>query len=297
MIEDLKSMAIFAEVAKKGSFRAASVSLNLSPSVVSYHVSQLENRLGTTLVYRSTRKLSLTHEGRTLLEHTVAMLNSAHAGINHFVSKNTDPEGKLTISLPALFSRSELLTDLGTFRQRFPRLHLSLVFSDEREALIDNNIDLAVRIGELPDSTLKYKQLGVIHRKLIAHRELIKKYGNPTELEDLSGWPWIGLTMMRDKRQFTHKNKQKAEVSYESAISVNNVDAMSELALLGVGIATPPSFLVVPHINKGDVVELLKDWQVEPIPYHLVWPGQAPENANTRRLIDFLSEKAKGSLP
>ncbi len=153
MIDDLKSMAIFAETVKRGSFRAAAKSLQLSPSVVSYQISQLEERLGTTLLYRSTRKLSKTAEGEILFKHATEMLDQAELGIRN-VSGHNVATGRLNITLPLSMTGDVLTKQLADFSLTNPDIQMHVIYSDTRLDLTADGIDIAFRMGSLPDSSL-----------------------------------------------------------------------------------------------------------------------------------------------
>src|SRR5579863_733071 len=120
MIDELRALAIFAKTVEAGSFRTAAKELKLSPSVVSHHIAQLEERLGVTLLYRSTRHLSLTQEGNKLFEHAKEMLLAAESGLNIITQQSSEPSGRLIITLPSFFTKSKLVKDIAAFAQTFP---------------------------------------------------------------------------------------------------------------------------------------------------------------------------------
>src|SRR6185437_2160385 len=154
MIDELRALAIFAKVVEAGSFRSAANALKLSPSVVSHHVAQLEERLGVALLYRSTRQLSLTSEGEKLFNSAKTMLSAAEEGLNSLAFRATEPIGKLNLTVPAMLTKSLLVADIIAFAKTFPKVVLSINFSDIQQELIREGIDLAIRIGDLKDSTL-----------------------------------------------------------------------------------------------------------------------------------------------
>jgi DNA-binding transcriptional LysR family regulator len=178
MIDDLKAMAIFAETVKRGSFRAAAKALNLSPSVVSYQISQLEKRLGTALIYRSTRKLTKTAEGEILYDHALEMLDQAQLGLNK-VSGHNIATGRLTITLPGSLSRDILSRQLVEFSKQNPKIHLQCIYSDERYDLISEGIDIAFRMGSMPDSSFNSKKLADKKRTLACSPDYYAQHPEP----------------------------------------------------------------------------------------------------------------------
>lgn len=291
MIDELRALAIFAKVVETGSFRSAAYEVNLSPSVVSHHISQLEAHLGVTLLYRSTRQLSLTQEGQTLFSAAKAMLQAAEHGLNAITYKSEEPSGKLNITVPAVLTRSELVKDIAAFAQTFPKISLLINFSDVKQNLIRDGIDVAIRIGGLKDSALKAKRLFDMKRKLVvapAYMANRKKLHKP---QDLLDWDWIGLKMRPNHKTFINKLGKTFKIDFNPRIIVDSVDAVCQLAIAGLGLATPPSFLVEEDIQQGYLIEPLSGWGIESLSVYAVWPPNASRESVTFRLIDFLEMK------
>jgi len=313
MIDELRGLAIFAETAKQGSFKKAALELKLSPSVVSYHISELEKRIDCALIYRSTRKLSLTHEGQVLLVHAEKMLQEVEAGLEKVMANDQELRGKLSITLPSALTRSPLIKQIAQFSQANPLIELDIVFSDVRQDLIADNIDLAIRIGDMADSGLISKRISVVKRTLVCTPDFIQsqhlqqglrqgldiKVIADLEPKDIVSWPWIKLSMLSNKRRLIAKTssgkqqKQKSlELEFTSQITVDSVEAMTQFCLLGSGIATPPDFLVEQALADGNLVELLPSWQVEDLPLYAVWHNSGMAglaNKKVRRLLEQLS--------
>lgn len=290
MIDDLKAIAIFAEMAKQGSFRGAAKMLGLSPSVVSYHVGQLEQRVGTALIYRSTRKLSLTHEGQVLYEHAKAMIDAAETGLSEIAGETAKPKGKLTVTLPSLVARGPLNMRIAEFCKRYPGITLNLIYTDTRQDLIANGIDLAIRAGNMPDSSLKSRRIGEIERKLVCSAEYYESREAPRTPKDLEGWDWIRLSMLSPSRVLIGPKGERVPVEFESRVFVDAVEASTQFAILGIGLATPPSFLIEEELGTGILIDPLPEWQVEPIPIYAVWPQNASMNNNLKLLLADLTD-------
>ena len=293
MIKDLKSLLLFAKTVESGSFRAAARALGISPSVVSYQVSQIEKRYGVALLYRSTRKLSLTDNGTRLFEHAKQMIEATERGLDLLSGKALQSVGKLTISLPAAFTRSPLVTTISEFAQLNSKIELSISFSDIQKDLVAEGIDLAIRSGEMEDSSLMTKKIQIIPRKLVASPAYIKDRDLPKLPDDLKQLDWIKLAMLPASRKFMQGNSKTHTVNYDHRITVDNVDGMCQLVKSGLGLATLPYFLAEVEINAGRLVELIPDWQVEPLEVFAVWPTNAPRESLTRRLLDFLSQNIR----
>jgi len=290
MIDQLRAIAIFAETANKGSFRAAAKSLDLSPSVVSYHVTQLENKLGAALLYRSTRSLSLTHQGQVLYDRAKDMMDIANIAFSEISEENQQLTGKLSLSLPTALVRHPISKTISEFAKLHPKLKLVIDYTDQRQDLIAQGIDLAIRAGNMPDSTLKSKKLGHIVRKLVCSTPLYQQRETPAKPEDLQDWPWIHLAPMPGYRELLDPEGNKYRLHYQSRFEVNSVEALSQQCINGLGLATPPAHLIDQELARGNVIEVLPEWQVPPIPLYAVWPGNVTEHSNTKQFLNYLSE-------
>lgn len=293
MIDELRAMAVFARTVETGSFRAAARELELSPSVVSHHVAQLEERLGVALLYRSTRRLSLTHDGEKLLDAATAMLQAAERGLNAIAGRSAEPSGRLSITVPGFFARGTLIDDIAAFAQAYPKVQLAINFSDEKRDLIRDGIDLAIRIGALKDSALKSKKLSVVQRRLVAAPAYIAARKKPRGPADLEGWDWIGLSMRPDHKTLIGKRGSTHRIGFTPRVTVDSIDAMSRLAVAGLGLATPPAFLADDDIRAGRLAEPLPGWQAEPLGVYAVWPSNAGKESLTMRLLRFLEVRER----
>lgn len=290
MIDELRAMAIFARTVETGSFRAAAKQLALSPSVVSHHISQLEQRLGVTLLYRTTRQLKLTEDGERLFAAAGQMISAAQQGLNDISAQSSEPSGQLRVSLPALLARSPIIKHLAEFAQLYPKVSLQLSFTDLQQDLLKEGIDLAIRVGNLQDSSLKSKRLFSMTRKLVVAPALAEKYAEAKQPEDLQIWDWIGLVMRADVKQLLSPAGQAYALSYQPRIVVDSLEAQLQLAIAGMGIITPPAFMAKQPLATGQLQELLPDWQVEPVVVYAIWPAQVRSDALALRLMRFLAE-------
>lgn len=288
MIDELRAMAIFAETIKQGSFRGAAKELKLSPSVVSYQVTQLEKSVGTALIYRSTRKLSLTSEGGVLYQYALNMIQAAQQGLNQVAIEKQELRGTLTLTLPSALIKSEISKKISQFSKLHPFLNFKLFYTDDRQDLIHQGIDLAFRAGSMDDSNLKSKRIGEINRKLVCSYDYWKENLPPISPQDLTTWNWIKLDMLPNHRTLVNSAGEKCDIDFESNISVNSVEAMTQLCINGAGIATPPDYLIEKEIDNNTLVELLPNWQVESIPLYAVWPSNVFQNSSIKRLLEFL---------
>ncbi len=289
MLDELRQIAIFAKTVDHGSFRAAARELQLSPSVVSHHVGQLEQRLGTALLYRSTRKLSLTPDGERLLESARTMIEAAETGMQVMSGQSNELSGRVRITVPALFSESALMDQLTEFCIHHPRVELSLDLSETRRNIIADGFDIAIRAGIMEDSSLKSQKLFQFNRRLVGSPVYVKTRPKPEKPTDLNDWNWIELAPVRHvKNEFRKGRKRQTVQKGKPQISVNNALGLSQLARAGAGLAVVPEFMAEPHISANTLEYVLSDWTVDPISVYAVWPSNAPRDGLIRQLVKFL---------
>lgn len=290
MIDDLRAMTLYVRTVELGSFRACADSFKLSPSVVSHHISQLEKKYGIALLYRSTRKLSQTHEGKAFFEFASQMVASAQDALNVLNGESVTPFGRLTISLPAGLTGSAFMTKISEFIKKYPQINVSLVLTDQQVDLISDGIDIAIRTGTLKDSSLKTRNLGFVRRTLVCAPDYYAKQPVPNHPTDLSSWDWVRLKMLPAKRSFHHKTQARCEVPYESRLEVDSVEAMYQMTKNGLGLSSPPDYTVKDDISNGTLVEVLPDWHVTDKKVSAVWPSNVAQLSLTMRFLNHMAE-------
>ncbi|WP_428240022.1 LysR family transcriptional regulator [Gynuella sp.] len=296
MIDDLRALAIFAETVRLKSFRQAARALGLSPSVVSYHVTQLEQRVGTALLYRSTRKLSLTSDGEQLYHHARAMLEIARRGLSDVVADGDDLSGQLKLTLPSFLARAPISTSLAHFSRQFPNLAMQIRYTDVRQDVVGEGIDLAIRAGGLPDNSLRARKIGEIERRLVCTPQYLNDRIRPLVPETLNDWDWILLEMLPAKRMLVHPDGKTCLLQCDGRLTVDSVEAMAHFCRQGLGLCTPPAYMVNADLSSKQLVEIMQPWKVQPIPLYAVWPGNELMNRNTRHLVDFLVSNESGVM-
>jgi len=290
MLNQLRQMAIFVRTIDHGSFRAAAKALKLSPSVVSHQISQLEQTLGTALIYRSTRDLSLTRDGERLLSSARMMVVAAEDGLQSVSDQTPEPSGELRITMPAVLAHSKLVGQLADFSITNPNVRLSIDFSDTRKSLIGDGFDLAIRMGWLKDSALMARKLSSIERHLVASGDYFIARVKPLSPKDLNDWDWLEFSPVGTRNTVFKKPGHEAiTLKPASRISVNDAHALYQFARSGTGLALVPDFMAEEDERAGVLEHVLPDWNVEAIGVFAVWPHNAPKGGLTRFLIDYLA--------
>ena len=289
MLNHLRAIYIFVKVVELGSFRATAKALSLSPSVVSYQISRLEKNLEVALLYRSTRRLTLTSEGRELYDRLAALVAGAERGVDQLTAALSEPVGRLQVTLAASFSREAITRQIAAFARMHPRVELEVRFSDEQQDLITEGIDLAIRSGPIADSSLHARKLFKIERLLVASPRYLARKPQVEQPSDLGDWDWVWLSVTAEHREFRHLHSgERQRVRLNKRVTVNDGYAMCQFAVEGLGLLSSPDYLVEDYLRQGQLVEVLPDWRMESIEVYAVWPPNSPRTGLTRRFVDHL---------
>lgn len=291
MIDRLRQMAIFAKTIDHGSFRGAARELRLSPSVVSHHISQLEDSLGVALIYRSTRKLTLTREGHRLLAAAQKMLEAVEGELADLSVSATTPSGELRMTIPSVLSQSHFTEQIATFSKAHPRIRLSLDFSDIRRDLIDDGFDIAIRMGPKAKTTATSRKLFSVERRLVASTDYLASRLAPDHPDDIADWDWLALTPVQNVPvAFTKAGGTQATIKPEARVFANDAQALYRLARAGAGLAIVPDFLADEDVQAGTMGYVLPNWKLRVIDVFAAWPANAPKHGLIHLALDALSQ-------
>lgn len=291
MIDDLRALAVFARTAELGSFRAAATALGLAPSVVSHHVRRLEARLGVPLIYRTTRRLSLTPEGTHLFTAAQQMLEAAERGLDELQARDDGPSGELRMTVPAFLEQTAFLSDLAAYLREHPRVRVRLIFSDERRDLVQEGLDLAVRMGGLADSGLRMRRAATLRRVLVASPRYVASRPPADVPEDLGSWDLLRLQSRTAELALVGSDGVGPLRTVRPRVRTVSTSAVAllSLALADIGFASLPRVLVRDALQAGTLVEVLPAWHPEEVGVYLVWPQGARPRVLTSHLVDFLT--------
>ena len=288
-LPDLEAWAIFARVAEFGSFSRTATELQLSKATVSKVLTRLEARLGTPLFHRSSRRLSLTESGRASLEHAQRILGEGEAA-EDAANQSGEPRGTVRVAAPMSFGIQSLGPLLPGFMTRYPMVLIDLRLSDQRLDLIAEGVDLAVRIGTLPDSGLRARSLFPVHRPLVAAPAYIARHGSPRHPDDLVDHACIVFSHLTQPEtwHFRHSTEGQISVRVTGRLRLDNADIALPALRAGLGIAQLPDFLTRAALQDGSLVHLLPDWTSQSGAVHLVTPPGLFRPARVAALIDYL---------
>ena len=277
--------------AQEGSFTAAGAKLGLTSSAVGKAVSRLEERLGTKLVHRTTRRLTLTNEGEAYLASCLRVLDELDETEDSLTTGHQEPVGRVRIELPATFGRRHVLPTLLRLSCRHPRLDISANFSERLADLIAEGVDVAVRIGQLKDDAdIAARRLGVQRLVICASRQYLDKYGEPKTKDDLMSHNCVVGLQKGQRPVWLLRNEAGAfePTPVHARHEWGDGEAMLNAALAGCGVAQLPTWLVGEHLRRGDLVEILGDWSGGEMPVHIIWPRTKYVQPRVRVVIDEL---------
>lgn len=292
-LDRLTGLIAFARAGSMGSFTAAARSLAISPSAVSKSVQRLESRLGVPLFTRTTRSLTLTAEGRDLHERALKLLGYAEEIEQAAMSARSEPSGTLKIAAPLPVGLHVIAPALPAFRRLYPKVNVDLRLSDRLVDLIEEGIDVAVRIGDLPDSRLLSRRLAPRLLCCFASPAYLEARGTPVNPGDLEAHDTVGLRYQSSGQPFRWQflvGGRATEMLPSSALVADSSDAVIELLAAGGGIGMSAAFVAAPYVERGKLVPVLRDFAVERHNMSAVWPESRRANPAVRAFLDLLQD-------
>ncbi|MBV2143065.1 LysR family transcriptional regulator [Falsochrobactrum sp. TDYN1] len=289
MMSSLADMEIFARVVATGSMSAAARDLGISPAVVSKRMGRLEERLGTRLMQRTTRRIALTEAGHGYYERVLEILGHIEEAEAFLARKSADARGTLKISAPTTFGRMHIAPYLMPFMRANSDLTVNMQLSDEMVDIVGEGYDLAIRIGDLPDSTLVTRRLAPVRRILVASPAYIEERGIPQRIEDLQDH--ICLAPHNNDPWRLEGPEGPMTIRPIGPLQTNSSEIVREAVLAGLGIAQRSTWDIGPELAAGKLVQLLPDYSASRhVAIHAVYPSRQFLPAKVRIFIDYLAE-------
>ncbi len=293
MLDRLTGMEVFATVATLGSLSAAARKLDMSQTMATKHVAALEARLGVKLFYRTTRRLSLTEAGRIYLEAIERILGDVDEADSKASASAVEVRGTLRLNAPISFGVREIAPLLPEFTRAHPALTIDLSLSDHYVDLVEEGWDLAVRIGDIRNSSLIVRRLGACPSVVCAAPSYLKERGTPRRIADLASHNCLGYSLLRapsGRWLFGDDRKTGAEIN--GNLRANNADALVAAAIGGQGIICQPVFLVAREIAAGSLIRIELDQPAALVDgIFALYPAGRHPPAKVRTFIDFLVKR------
>jgi len=285
-------MQVFCTVVDKGSFVGASESLEMSKAAISRYVSGLEERLGARLLHRTTRRLSLTDEGRQFYHQArevLAMMDEAEEAIS---ATAPEPSGVLRVNAPVSFGVLHLAPLWGDFMKAYPNVELEISLNDRLVDLVDEGIDAAVRIARMESSSLVGRRLASTRMCLCASPDYLATHPSIGTLSDLTDHGVIAYTNFASGNEWQFQGPDGTHsIHTRSSVRCNNGDTCRAITLAGGGVSLQPSFMVAEDLRSGNLVEILPEFQSVELGIYIVYPTRKLLPAKVRALINFLVER------
>lgn len=270
---DLNDIGVFVRVAQLGSFSRAAHALGMPVSTVSRRVTALEEALGVTLIQRSTRKLSLTAQGRAYYEQCSEPLNELHDAERALTQAQREPEGLLRISVPVILGQAPFLKFVSTFMRTYPRIRVDLHITNAFLDLIGESIDVAIRYGDLHDSTLVARNIGTSFRYVVATPGYLGNRALPQKPADLAAFDCVMINARNNQAEWVLvKGKRTERVHVAGPLSSRDFNSVSAFVYRGHGIGFLPSAYCDDKLASGELVRLLPEWASPEFPVHAVYP-------------------------
>ncbi|SNY99104.1 LysR family transcriptional regulator [Halomonas sp. hl-4] len=293
-LERLTGLIAFARAGSLGSYTAAARSLSVSPSAISKSIQRLERHFGVSLFTRTTRSLSFTAEGRDLHGRVLELLRQAEEIEQVVKSARTEPAGTLRIATSLPLGLHLIAPAITDFRTRYPKVAIDLRLSDHIVGMVEEGIDLAVRIGELADSSLLSRRLSPYRLSCYASPDYLARYGAPEHPDELVGHETINLRYQSTGQLFRWPfliGEKEVEIVPSSSVIVDSSEAVIVAMTAGAGIGMAASFMAAPRVRRKELVPILPDFDVERHNIVALWPQSRRTNPAVRAFIDMLIER------
>lgn len=289
-MDRIEAMSIFVAAAAAGSLSAAGRRLQIPLSTVSRKLSDLEAHLGVRLITRSTRRLTLTDAGREYLVASREILDRVSDAERSATYRHTKPRGELVIAAPLMFGRMHVLPVVTDLLRQLDTVHARLVLSDQNANLLEENIDVAVRIGELPDSSLTARRVGEVTRVVCASPAYLERHGVPQTPSDLSRHDCVTYDGLSSMAWSFPAPEGTVRVPVRARLVVNTADAAVAAAESGIGITRVLSYQVAPQLADGRLIRVLQEHEPTPSPVNLLYVRQGSIPAKTRAFLDLAAQ-------
>ena len=292
-LPDFEAWAIFAQVVEHRSFSGAADAIGVSKATVSKAITRLEAHLNQSLFHRTSRRLTLTESGKGLAEYAARILGEAQAAEEAARDAATAPAGLVRMTAPMTLGLLLVAPLIAEFLAAHPGIEVDLNLTDGKVDIVAEGYDIALRIADLPDSSLRARRLGPIEVHIVASPAYLAQYGRPTHPAQLGERPCLAYTNVTGPWRFHGPDGSEAALRPDGPLRANSGDALLPALRAGLGIGVLPDFIVGPDLASGALEAILTDWSIAPVALHLLTPPSNLRPARVETLITFLSERMK----
>jgi len=293
-MDKLQAMSVFVQIAERGSLTAAAEALGKSLPAVVRILATLEQNLQVRLLNRTTRRVALTEEGRRYLENCRKILADIDEAERAVGQNQIEPSGAITLTAPVRFGEMHVAPAVTGFLQRYPKIQVNLLLLDRVVNLLEEGIDIAVRIAELSDSALIAKPVGKIYPVICASPALLTKTGRPQRPEEFSKLPCVRFTGISAGSSWHFQDQGKRlSIPIDGALSCNQVGATVAACVAGLGFGAFLHYQVMPWVARGELEMVLREFEPPPLPLSLVYPHTRLMSSRVRALVDWLAQELR----
>ena len=291
-MDQLNDMATFASVVSEGSFSRAAQSLGLSKATISKRISRLEDRLGARLLNRTTRRLSLTEVGSAFHEHCSRLVAEAEEAEQTVTALTANPRGTLRVNVPMSFGRLHIARAIPQFLAQFPDLKVDITLDDAFVDLVHGGYDLAIRIADLPDSSLVARRLAPSRRVVCGSPGYLRRRGVPQTPDDLRNHECLSYRYLATTGSWPFKKGQRTwSIPVNGSLSANNGDVLLAAAVAGTGLVLVPTFMVEQQLRSGALRPVLAPYAESDFGIYAVYPHRRHVSAKVRAFVDYFAER------
>ena len=290
-MDRISAMRVFGEVVAAGSFTAAAGTLGMSRAMVTRHIAELEHWLGEPLLQRTTRRLSLTEAGEACVARSHLLLELVHDVEQVVGQRDTEPYGQIRVACCCAFGHSHLAAALADYLARHPRARVDLWLEDGPVHLVEDRVDVAVRIANTLDASLQTRKLSVCRSVLCAAPVYLRRKGVPQVLEDLAQHNCLTASRLDTSQWTFYRNGVEASVQVGGNLSANDTTALVQAVRAGAGLSLQPTYAVAPLLQSGELEIVLPEWQPARLGIYAVYLPRRHQPASIRSLLDFLAER------
>jgi DNA-binding transcriptional LysR family regulator len=296
-MDRLDAMSVLLAAVESGSLSKASRELRLPLATVSRKVAELEAHLKATLLIRSAKGLELTPAGRSYVTSAKSILEQLTEAERAASGEYTEPKGDLVVTAPVMFGRMHVLPVVTRFLEAFSEVSVGLVMTDRVAHFLEDQVDVALRIGLLPDSNLIATRLGAVRHVICASPDYLASNGTPKSLDDLASHRLISFQSVSALSSWLfERDGAETSVPFRSRLAVNTIDAAIDAALMGAGLVRAVSYQIADHVHAGRLVVVLEEFEPQLRPVHLVYDSQSRLPIKLRAFVDFVVPRLRERL-
>jgi len=290
---NLRRLAYFVSVVETGSFTAAAERLGITKAVVSQQVARLENDFRTSLLVRTTRKVQATEVGQAFYLRCAMILREAEDAFDELTDSSSEPSGMLRLTAPLDYGVGIVVPAIASFIRRYPACKVDAILSDETLDIMSGDIELAIRVGWLAETSLQARKIGSFRQLLVAPPSMARQLAQLSRPEDIANLPFVANTALRDhlKWNFSLNDVERQGVTVQASIFLDATLAVREAVCNGAGLSVLPDYAIADDLVAGRLIHVLPQWHLPSGGIHAVFPAARFRPAKVRAFVDLLADR------